>query len=43
MQGDAMTITLNRPTQTAQLESRRPSFPIQQQSGSLFFGWGPKL
>lgn len=21
----------------------RPSFPLQQQPGSLFLGWGPKL
>jgi hypothetical protein len=38
-----MTITVNRPTPLAQLESRRPSFPLEQQSGSLFFGWGPKI
>jgi hypothetical protein len=38
-----MTITLTRPTPSAHLESRRPSFPLEQQSGSLFFGWGPKI
>jgi hypothetical protein len=38
-----MTITLNRPVPATQLESRRPTFPLDQQSGSLFHGWGPKL
>jgi len=38
-----MTIRLNRQVQSTFTEQRRPSFPIEQQSGSLFFGWGPKL
>jgi len=38
-----MTITLNRQLPATHQESRRPSFPLEQQSSSLFFGWGPKI
>lgn len=38
-----MTIRLNRQVATAVTEQRRPSFPLEQQSSSLFLGWGPKL
>lgn len=38
-----MTIRLNRQVPATETESRRPSFPLEQQSGSLFFGWGPKI
>ena len=38
-----MTITLNRQTRPLESESRRPSFPLEQQSSSLFLGWGPKI
>lgn len=38
-----MTIRLNRQVSTTVTEQRRPSFPLDQQSGSLFLGWGPKL
>jgi hypothetical protein len=38
-----MTIRTNRQVPAASNEMRRPSFPIDQQSGSLFLGWGPKL
>lgn len=39
-----MTISLNRPVRSLETsETRRPSFPLQQQSGSLFLGWGPKI
>ncbi len=38
-----MTIRLHRQVPSAQSESRRPSFPMEQQSGSLFLGWGPKI
>lgn len=38
-----MTIHLNRQVRTIENELRRPSFPMEQQSGSLFLGWGPKI
>lgn len=38
-----MTIRLNRQVRTLETESRRPTFPLDQQSGSLFLGWGPKI
>jgi hypothetical protein len=38
-----MTIRLNRQVRTLETESRRPTFPLEQSSGSLFLGWGPKL
>jgi hypothetical protein len=38
-----MTIRLNRQVRTLETESRRPSFPLEQQSGGLFLGWGPKI
>jgi hypothetical protein len=38
-----MTIRLNRQVATESTEQRRPSFPLEQQSSSLFLGWGPKL
>lgn len=38
-----MTIRLNRQTRAIGDESRRPSFPLEQQSGSIFLGWGPKI
>lgn len=37
------TIRLNRQVPIANTEQRRPSFPLEQQSGSLFLGWGPKI
>lgn len=36
-----MTTKLNR--QLPSNPESRPSFPLQQQPGSLFLGWGPKL
>lgn len=38
-----MTISTNRQVPSVAGESRRPSFPIDRQSGSLFLGWGPKI
>jgi hypothetical protein len=38
-----MTIRLNRSIETNVTEQRRPSFPLEQQAGSLFLGWGPKI
>jgi len=39
-----MNLKLNRPAASSmQTTSARPSFPLQQQPGSLFLGWGPKL
>ena len=38
-----MTIRMNRQLPTTAGEVRRPAFPIDQQSGSLFLGWGPKI
>jgi len=38
-----MTIRLNRQTRAISGETRRPSFPLEQQSGGLFLGWGPKI
>jgi hypothetical protein len=38
-----MTIRLNRQVRSTESETRRPSFPMEQQSGSLFLGWGPKI
>jgi hypothetical protein len=38
-----MTIRLNRASRGVETETRRPSFPLEQQSGGLFLGWGPKL
>lgn len=38
-----MTIHVNRQVPAPQIESRRPSFPLDQQSGGLFLGWGPKI
>jgi hypothetical protein len=38
-----MTISLNRQVRPLETESRRPTFPLEQQSGSLFLGWGPKI
>lgn len=38
-----MTIHTNRQVQTNTGEQRRPSFPLERGSGSLFLGWGPKL
>lgn len=38
-----MTTRLNRPVRPVLGESRRPSFPLDQQPGGLFLGWGPKI
>jgi|GEM_PF-3535860 len=38
-----MTIPTNRKSPPYPLEARRPTFPIEQQSGAIFLGWGPKL
>jgi hypothetical protein len=38
-----MTIHLNRQVRPLEGETRRPSFPMEQQSGNLFLGWGPKI
>lgn len=38
-----MTIRLNRQVRVLETEARRPSFPLDQQSGSIFLGWGPKI
>ena len=38
-----MTLKLNRQVPAPTTNQSRPSFPIQQQPGSLFLGWGPKL
>jgi hypothetical protein len=38
-----MTIHRNRQVPSTIGEQRRPTFPIEQQPGSLFFGWGPKI
>jgi hypothetical protein len=38
-----MTIHTNRQVPSTSGESRRPAFPLDQQSGSLFLGWGPKI
>jgi hypothetical protein len=38
-----MTIRLNRQVRASEGEVRRPSFPLEQQSGGLFLGWGPKI
>lgn len=38
-----MTIHVNRQVPAAQGEQRRPSFPLDQQPGGLFLGWGPKI
>jgi hypothetical protein len=38
-----MTIRLNRQVQSTLTEQRKPSFPMEQSSGSLFLGWGPKI
>lgn len=38
-----MTIHTNRQVPATNVESRRPSFPLDRQSGSLFLGWGPKI
>ncbi len=38
-----MTLNLNRQVPANRGEQNRPSFPLQQQPGSLFLGWGPKL
>jgi hypothetical protein len=38
-----MTVHLNRQVRGALDEGRRPTFPLDRQSGSLFLGWGPKL
>jgi len=38
-----MTIRTNRQVPTSLGENRRPIFPIDNQSGSLFLGWGPKI
>jgi hypothetical protein len=38
-----MTIRLNRQVSSTFTEQRRPSFPMDQQSGGLFLGWGPKI
>lgn len=38
-----MTIRLNRQVPDTLTEQRRPVFPLDQQSGSLFLGWGPKI
>ncbi len=38
-----MTIRLNRQVRNIEGETRRPAFPLEQQSGGLFLGWGPKL
>lgn len=38
-----MTIHLNRQVRTLEGETRRPSFPLDRESGSLFLGWGPKI
>ena len=37
-----MTSHLNRENPMNR-ESRRPVFPLQQQSEGLFLGWGPKF
>jgi hypothetical protein len=38
-----MTVRLNRQVPAPRVEERRASFPLEQQSGSLFLGWGPKI
>lgn len=38
-----MTVYTNRQVPSTTGEARRPSFPIDRQSGSLFLGWGPKI
>lgn len=38
-----MTIHVNRQVPATQAERRRPSFPLDQQPGGLFLGWGPKI
>ena len=38
-----MTIRLNRQVPATENATRRPSFPLEQGSGSLFLGWGPKI
>lgn len=38
-----MTILTNRQVPAAATESRRPTFPLDRQSGSIFLGWGPKI
>lgn len=36
-------IVHQRPVPVAATELRRPSFPLERQSGGLFLGWGPKI
>lgn len=38
-----MTIHTNRQVPSTLGEQRRPAFPLDQQSGGLFLGWGPKI
>ncbi len=38
-----MTTSQNRQVRSVEGETRRPSFPLEQQSGGLFLGWGPKI
>jgi len=38
-----MTIRTNRQVPSTVGETRRPAFPLDVQSGSLFLGWGPKI
>ena len=39
-----MTTRLNRQIRPVAIgENRRPSFPLDQQPGGLFLGWGPKI
>jgi len=38
-----MTIPVNRQAAVVHSEQRRPAFPLEAQSGSIFLGWGPKI
>jgi hypothetical protein len=38
-----MMVRLNRQVPENKGEFRRPSFPLEQQAGGLFLGWGPKI
>ena len=38
-----MTIHTNRQVPSTTAGLRRPQFPLEQNAGSLFVGWGPRI
>ncbi len=43
MKDISMIVAAGPQVQPARIQSRRAQFPLEQQPGSLFLGWGPKI